>query len=158
MDGFYSDSDMEEVDTVSIAGMGGETIVSILEAAPWTLERGVRLLLQPQSGSFELRSFLSERGYRILRETIAREDNRFYVLMEVEAGAPETMTIGELWAGKNYNHPQRGAYLEWLSGVLNKAAKGMQQSTDQQAQADDLQRVIEDLGRMKKEWDTWQSQ
>ena len=146
----------EEVDTVSIAGMGGETIVTILEAAPWTLERGTRLLLQPQSGSYELRTFLCEKGYRILRETIAREENRFYILMEVEAGRTEPMTNGELWAGKNYNHPQRGAYLDWLSGVLSKAARGMLKSEDNQSEAAKLQQVIDDLQRMKKEWDTWQ--
>ena len=146
----------EEVDTVSIAGMGGETIVAILEAAPWTWERGTRLLLQPQSGSFELRSCLCEKGYRILRETIAREENRFYILMEVERGEPEQMTIGELWAGKNYDHPQRGAYLDWLSGVLGKAAKGMEKSAENQDAAEELRRVIADLQRMKKEWETWQ--
>ena len=146
----------EEVDTVSIAGMGGETIVTILEAAPWTLERHTRLLLQPQSGSYELRSFLFEKGYRILRETIAREENRFYILIEAEAGIPEPMTIGELWAGKNYDHPQRGAYLDWLSGVLSKAAKGMQKSPDNRQEAENLLRVIEDLQRMKGEWEQWQ--
>ena len=30
----------EECDTVAIAGMGGETIIGILEAAPWTREIG----------------------------------------------------------------------------------------------------------------------
>jgi tRNA (adenine22-N1)-methyltransferase len=147
----------EEVDTVSIAGMGGETIVSILKAAPWTLDRNTRLLLQPQSASNELRSFLCEKGYRILRETIAREENRFYILIEAEAGVPEPLTIGELWAGKNYNHPQRGAYLDWLSGVLGKAAKGMQKSPDNEQEAKQLLRVIEDLQRMKREWEKWQS-
>ena len=36
----------------AIAGMGGETIVKILEQAPWTRECGTRLLLQPQSGGY----------------------------------------------------------------------------------------------------------
>lgn len=146
----------DEVDTVSIAGMGGETIVAILEAAPWTRERGIRLLLQPQSGAFELRTFLRENGYRILRETIAREENRFYILMEVESGTPEPMTVGELWAGKNYDHPQRGAYLDWLSGVLGKAAKGMEKSAENQTAAEQLRFVMDDLQRMKKEWEAWQ--
>lgn len=40
-----------EVDTVTIAGMGGETILSILKAAPWTADGQHTLLLQPQSGA-----------------------------------------------------------------------------------------------------------
>ena len=34
-----------EADTIIIAGMGGDTIASILEAAPWTRENGIQLLL-----------------------------------------------------------------------------------------------------------------
>ena len=39
----------EEVDAVTIAGMGGETIAAILAAAPWVRERNIPLILQPMS-------------------------------------------------------------------------------------------------------------
>jgi tRNA (adenine22-N1)-methyltransferase len=45
----------EEVNAVSIAGMGGETIAMILEAAPWTREQNTALVLQPMSSMDELR-------------------------------------------------------------------------------------------------------
>ena len=37
----------DEVDAIAIAGMGGETIAAILEAAPWTRERDVPLFSSP---------------------------------------------------------------------------------------------------------------
>ena len=39
----------EETDAVVIAGMGGETIAQILEAAPWVRTRKIPLVLQPMS-------------------------------------------------------------------------------------------------------------
>ncbi|NLT13462.1 MAG: SAM-dependent methyltransferase, partial [Clostridiales bacterium] len=36
------------LDTIIIAGMGGETIAGILERAPWVLTENVRIILQPQ--------------------------------------------------------------------------------------------------------------
>jgi len=148
----------DEVDVVSIAGMGGETIVSILEKAPWTLERETRLLLQPQSAGYELRRFLNEKGYRIIRENIAREENRFYILIEAQKGEQGSMTPGELWAGKNYNHPERGAYLDWLSNVLRKAMEGKAKSSDSRKETEELRQVLKDLMFMRKEWETWQSE
>lgn len=47
----------EEVDAVAIAGMGGETIAAILEAASWT-KKGKLLLLQPMTGAPKLRRWL----------------------------------------------------------------------------------------------------
>ena len=66
-----------EVDCVSIAGMGGETIASILEAAPWT-RSGTLLLLQPMTAFPDLRLFLQRSGYEIFRERIAREGRRLH--------------------------------------------------------------------------------
>ena len=53
----------EEVDTVVIAGMGGETIAAILDAVPWSREK--LLLLQPMSRAKLLRPWLVDHGYAI---------------------------------------------------------------------------------------------
>lgn len=77
----------EECDTVSIAGMGGQTIAEILAAAPWC-ERGQHLLLlQPMTMVYELRQWLWAHGYAIARETLCREDRRQYVVLSVHGGA-----------------------------------------------------------------------
>ena len=56
----------EETDAVVIAGMGGETIAQILEAAPWVRTRKIPLVLQPMSSIPELRQWLGEDGFHIL--------------------------------------------------------------------------------------------
>ena len=53
-----------EADTVVIAGMGGETIVSILEEASWK-KMGIRFILQPQTKMAVLCDFLQGNGYAI---------------------------------------------------------------------------------------------
>ena len=56
-----------EVDTVTICGMGGKMMISILEAAPWTTS-GVTLILQPMKAPGELRQWLIGHGYTIQEE------------------------------------------------------------------------------------------
>ena len=48
----------DEADTISIAGMGGETIAEILTAAPWAGQEGRRLILQPMTAQEQLRAWL----------------------------------------------------------------------------------------------------
>ena len=70
-----------DVDTIVIAGMGGETIVSILKDAPWTIHRDVRILLQPQTKIELLCRFLYDQGY-IIRETKSVLDrNKYYTII-----------------------------------------------------------------------------
>ena len=52
--------DPDEVDAIVIAGMGGETIAAILEAAPWTVKGEYLLLLQPKTMQHILRPWLQE--------------------------------------------------------------------------------------------------
>ncbi len=67
----------DEVNTIAIAGMGGETIAAILAAAPWTWERECLLLLQPMSAQPFLRRWLQAHGYTIRRELLSREGTPF---------------------------------------------------------------------------------
>ena len=70
-----------EVDTVVISGLGGETISAILADAPWTKCRNTRLILQPQSKTGKLCSWLREHGYAISDAKLVREKSRLYVVM-----------------------------------------------------------------------------
>ena len=65
----------EEVNAVTICGMGGNMIASILEAAPWTRER-TDLILQPMKSQGELRSWLRDHGYRVNRERVLWDRER----------------------------------------------------------------------------------
>lgn len=98
----------EETDAVVIAGMGGETIAQILEAAPWVRTRKIPLVLQPMSSIPELRQRLGEDGFHILEERLAREGDTLYVVMRAEAGEEPAMTPAQLWAGRQSGTPCGG--------------------------------------------------
>ena len=87
-----------EVDTVTIAGMGGETILSILKAAPWTADGQHTLLLQPQSHEEMVRQYLAENGFAITREALVRDRGTLYTVMEAKAGKME-LSLSQVWGG-----------------------------------------------------------
>lgn len=118
-----------ECDTVSIAGMGGETIAGILAQAPWT--RQLHLILQPQSTQQVLRRFLAGNGYRICSERVAREGGRWYVVLQAEGGTMPALTPGEEMAGRPAAwtaQPERRGYLDWLLGSMEKQLQGLRRS------------------------------
>ena len=72
-----------EFDTLVCCGMGGDTMISILESAPWLRSANYRLILQCQSKRPELRKFLSENGWFIQNETVLKDGKFLYTVMEV---------------------------------------------------------------------------
>lgn len=77
-----------DFDALVCAGMGGDTMIHILEAAPWLKDKQYRLILQCQSKTPMLRSYLSEHGWHIARESLLRDGKFLYTVMEV-LWAPE---------------------------------------------------------------------
>lgn len=72
-----------DFDTMVCAGMGGDTMISILEAAPWLKEDNYRLILQCQSKRPDLRKYLGENGWFIREEAVLRDGKFLYTVMEV---------------------------------------------------------------------------
>lgn len=72
-----------DFDTLVCAGMGADTMISILEGAPWLRSGQYRLILQCQSKTPMLRQYLSEQGWRITEETVLRDGRFLYTVMEV---------------------------------------------------------------------------
>ena len=75
----------EDVDTVVLAGMGGETMMGILDAAPWALEK--RLILQPQTKKPEFREWLFRRGLYVSDASLVYDTGRIYLVWKIGAGA-----------------------------------------------------------------------
>ena len=73
-----------EVEDIAIAGMGGETIVMILEAAPWVQDEGIRLILQPMTRAEDLRRWLLHNGFAILEEHLIIDGRHLYPVMAAE--------------------------------------------------------------------------
>lgn len=147
----------EEADTIAIAGMGGETIAHILECAPWTREKNVRLILQPMSSQPDLRRWLGGHGYRIEQEHLAREGKTLYNILLVGAGRMEPMSAAELLAGRQSRGPLRGELLAYLIAKTDRAIRGrMAAAQKDEAAIEELTAVLKGLRDMKEEWDSWQ--
>ena len=72
-----------DFDTMVCAGMGGDTMISILESAPWLKDYRYRLILQCQSKTPMLRRYLSDHGWRITEESVLQDGRFLYTVMEV---------------------------------------------------------------------------
>ena len=75
-----------EVDTIVIAGLGGETILDILKNAPWTMLRRVKLILQPQSKIDILFRFLYDNKYKIEQTKSVLDRGKHYTAYLVTGG------------------------------------------------------------------------
>ncbi len=86
-----------DFDQLICAGMGADTIISILEAAPWLKdEKKYSLILQCQSKTPTLRRWLSENGWCITQEYVLRDGKFLYTVMDVDyrPDAPK-LTVGQ---------------------------------------------------------------
>lgn len=145
-----------EVDTICIAGMGGQLIKEILAAEPAVLAGTQRLVLQPMNAAENLRRWLYTAGWHIADEALAADDGRLYEIIVPVPGRvamPEEvlLSIGPvLWEKKP---PLLREHIEALLGREKRVADGMgkseraRQSEAYQAARQRVQRLEE-----KCEW------
>ncbi len=112
-----------DFDVLVCAGMGADTMVSILSAAPWLQSDAYRLILQCQSKTPMLRKYLSETGWRIAREAVLRDGKFLYTVMDVrwEPGSPK-LTVGQWYLPPALlPSAERSAYRKWVMDGLKIA-------------------------------------
>lgn len=71
----------DQVGTVIITGIGGESTCRILEAGIKLLETGPLLVLQPMTAVGLVRQWLADKGFSILQEDIAQEGEEYYEII-----------------------------------------------------------------------------
>lgn len=116
-----------DFDVLICAGMGADTMISILEAAPWLRGGAYRLILQCQSKTPSLRQYLSRTGWEIVNETALRDGRFLYTVMEVlwNPAAPK-FTPGQCHfspALARCTAPEAAEYRRWMLDLLRLAAE-----------------------------------
>lgn len=142
----------EETDVIVIAGMGGETIISILQDAPWTADGQHRLLLQPMTKAAALRHWLADNGYTFTDEHLVEDKGRLYPVLTVTGGKHRALTEAEALCGVLLeSDPLYGAYLSEHAAKLRRSAEGLRRSSapDAAAQSARMDALAEELEKKR---------
>ena len=109
----------EEVEAVVIAGMSGETMVNILDAAAWDWTDKT-LLLQPMTKRPELLTWLYAHGLHVAEEKLVSERRKSFWVFRISAGEMPLPRPALLWAGFRetaYAHALRTQLISALGGL-----------------------------------------
>ena len=136
-----------EVEDIAIAGMGGETIVMILEAAPWVQNEGIRLILQPMTRAEDLRRWLLTHGFTILEEHLIIDGRHLYPVMAAEYTAAPVCEDEVAIYGGFFTAEEGRPYRHMMAEHLLRRAQGLTHGGDH-ATAAHLTELSESLKRM----------
>ena len=126
-----------DFDCMVCAGMGADTIMSIIAHAydDWLADSKYRLILQCQSKRPELRRWLYDKGFRINRETLAKDGKFVYSIMEVVFDPDHPLSHAESYISPALledNHPLLPEYYERVKHGVELTIMGMKRSGDDQ--------------------------
>jgi tRNA (adenine22-N1)-methyltransferase len=127
-----------EVDVITIAGMGGSLIATILQEGIDKLEGVSKLILQPNVGEEQVRYWLDNHDWFLESETILEEDSKIYEILEASKEGHTSQQRASLYLDKKIGEEliigkarllQMGPYLldtapgEWFGKWENELQK-----------------------------------
>jgi len=141
-----------EVDTVVMAGMGGETILGILARAPWLCASGYKLILQPQSKVPDLMDALAGGGYCVENQHLAEDAGKLYTVLEVTMGEMSTPVGGARYVHESLlerGDPHLLAYLTGICDKLRRALRGLEQAEGTEDKRAEFTQALADLDKWR---------
>ena len=140
-----------DFDTLVCAGMGADTMMSIFGAAPWLKDSKYRLILQCQSKRPELRQWLYDEGYRINRETLAKDGKFVYTIMEVVYDPGHGITPAQTYITPQLledNHTLLPEYFERVKHGIELTLSGLERANDGRLPI--YREILADLSQMEE--------
>ncbi len=118
-----------EVEDIAIAGMGGETMVAILQAAPWVKDPALRVVLQPMTRAEELRRWLLANGFAIVEEHLVEDGRYLYPVMAAEYTGQVCLEELPCYAGF-FSAEEGRPYRRMMAEHLVRRAAGLNRTGD----------------------------
>lgn len=141
-----------DFDCMVCAGMGADTMISIIHnASDWLKDPKYRLILQCQSKRPELRQWLYDEGFRISRETLAKDGKFVYSIMEVVYDPGHGISPAETYISPQLltdNHPLLPEYYERVKHGIELTIFGLRRSGDDQLPI--YEGILRDLTAMEE--------
>ena len=122
-----------DFDCMVCAGMGADTMMSIIGSAPWLRDPKYRLILQCQSKRPELREWLNEEGFAIQRETLAKDGKFVYSVMEVVYAPGPLLSAVDYYISPQLLedcHPLLPEYFQRVKYGVQLTVSGMEHTGD----------------------------
>ena len=145
-----------EVDTVTIAGMGGALMIDILDASPNVVDRLKRIVLQPNVGAEAVRVWAEKNRWQIVAEDLVKENDIFSVIIVLEQGRSDRfMSATDLYLGPKLlaeHHPLLGLYIseEWEKAQYILAQLAQSDSEESHKKEKQLRQKWEDINGVIK--------
>ncbi|MGG7619857.1 tRNA (adenine(22)-N(1))-methyltransferase [Bacillus coreaensis] len=139
--------DAGEVECITIAGMGGALIATILEEGKDKLDGVKRLVLQPNISAISIRLWLLENGWSLTDEAIIEEDGKIYEILVAEKGDPQSAYTEniecELLFGPFLSKQKNEAFLQKWTGERNNWERILNQLGQSKQTEEKLEKELE---------------
>ena len=112
-----------KIDTIVIAGMGGDLICRILDRAEWCLNEAYTLILQPMTKAEVLRYWLVNNGFSLQEERIVCDGGKLYQVILSRYTGNMSLSDAELFAGAYENICAEPLCAEWLDSLILRFEK-----------------------------------
>lgn len=142
-----------EAQLITIAGMGGELMLSILADGKAVLTNSPRIVLQPQTDIPEVRRRIFAAGWKIVDEAMAEENGHIYVVLAAERAAADVPAPSEEQLVTGFFLREKAPelwrkYAEENIAKLRRAIRGMEQGKNADASSE--------YARQKNELTVWE--
>ncbi|MEK3934171.1 tRNA (adenine(22)-N(1))-methyltransferase TrmK [Sporosarcina sp. FSL W7-1349] len=152
-DGLSAVREEDGVDVITIAGMGGPLIVSILEKGLEALSTVRRIVAQPNINAKVIREWAVANGWFIVDEAIVKEDGKIYEVLVLDRGNA-SYDETELLVGPFLLKKKPEAFIEkWTREVQEwtrvlQSLESAEETESIQSKKAQLKRQIELIGKV----------
>ncbi|MDE7122165.1 MAG: class I SAM-dependent methyltransferase, partial [Oscillospiraceae bacterium] len=139
----------QDITDIVIAGMGGETIIHVLQDTCAFSLANKNLILQPMTKAELLRAWLYQNGYEIQQETCVHDGNFLYAILQVYySGICKNPNAKDMYFGKMNLSDKNG--LAYANRQYQKLCKARQGRLSAGQDVTELEKWIHELEKYMK--------